>query len=212
MNDNKGLNRIYQNLSFWPKNNCQEQFFFSLLKYAKHKDNPDYIHESVFVSENPIFFEKYLRGSAKVSLKHLFPNLTLLNLDRLKEVLEFYEMKSGNYYFKHVRLDLKEEWYFRILFSKLPALANAFNYSKDENVIKLLSALAFRFRKLFYCINTIGIEHYFGNLKRDPLNHEVALSALDSLKKGTGDISDLKGFIDLIIYLFYSTMRNISLH
>jgi len=212
MRDNEGLNRIYQSLSFWPKNNCQEQFFFSLLKYAKHKDNPDYIHESVFVSENPIFFEKYLRGSPKVSLKHLFPNLTLLNLDRLKEVLDFYEMRSGNYYFNHVKLDLKEEWYFRILFSDLPALANALNkYSTDEDVIKLLKALAFRFRKLFYCINTIGIEHYFGNLKRDPLDPDAASSALNSL--GTANIIDLRGFIDPdnLFILFYHAEYFIAL-
>src|SRR5947209_4344326 len=42
--DQNKLNSIYQNLSFYPKNSCQEQFFFLLLKYATQRNNPDYIY------------------------------------------------------------------------------------------------------------------------------------------------------------------------
>lgn len=51
------LNSIYTSLRFRPKNKCQEQFFYSMIKYANHtKDNIDYIHNLVFITENRIFF------------------------------------------------------------------------------------------------------------------------------------------------------------
>jgi hypothetical protein len=126
------LDNVYHKLSFHPKNSSQEQFFYSLLKYATHRNNPEYVYESVYVSENAIFFEKFLPGGTKLNcLKDFFPNLLLLNLRRLKEVLDYYEKKNGYYYFSHTKLDLKEECYFRTLFSTLPVLQKVFtNYSK----------------------------------------------------------------------------------
>ena|SRR6266487_6163024 len=70
------LDGIYQKLSFHPKNHCQEQFFFFLLKYARQTNNSNYIHESVYVSENAIFFEKFLRGGVKENcLRDFFQTL-----------------------------------------------------------------------------------------------------------------------------------------
>jgi hypothetical protein len=121
------LEQMYQNLLFHPRNSCQEQFFFCFLKYANQRSSPDYIHESVYVTENPIFFEKYLRGGEKIiSLRDLFPNLILVNLDRMKEVLDYYEIKEGHYYFNRVKLDLKEEWQIRTLFFSLHSLSDSF--------------------------------------------------------------------------------------
>jgi hypothetical protein len=155
------LERIYQKLLFHPKNPCQEQFFFFLLKYASQRNNSNYIHESVYVTENPIFFEKFLLGGAKENcLRGFFPNLILLNLERLEEVLDYYEKKNGYYYFNHIKLNLKEEWYFKMLFSSIPELpATLTKYNQNVNMVRLLKSLAFRLRKLFYCINCIGMEH-----------------------------------------------------
>ena len=173
------LGSIYQKLSFHPKNSCQGQFFYFLLKYARQRNNSEHVYESVYVSENPIYFEKFLAGGTKeICLRDLFPNLVLVNLERRKEVLDYYEKKNECYYFSHTKLDLREEWYFRTLFSKLPALQNAFaKYSENIDMVKLLRSLDFRFRKLFYCMNCIGIKHYFGNLKKDPIDPAVASKA-----------------------------------
>jgi hypothetical protein len=209
------LNNLYHNLSFRPKNTCQEQFFFFLLRYARQTNNSDYIHESVYVTENPIFFEKFLPGGTRVNcLKDFFPNLILVNLEWLKEVLDYYEKKNEYYYFNHIKLDLKEEWYFKMLFSSLPSFLNTLaKYSENKNIVSLLKSLAFRFRKLFYCINCIGIEHYFGNLKKDPIDPTVASRAVGLLKEGNARISDLRGFIDPdnLFYLFYHAEYLISL-
>jgi hypothetical protein len=72
-------------------------------------------------------------------------------------------------------------------------------------MVRLLRSLAFRFRKLFYCINCIGIEHYFGNLKKAPTDFEIASRAVPLLTKGSISISDLQGFIDPdnLFILFY---------
>ncbi len=214
--DQNALNKMYQNLSFRPKNSCQEQFFYFLLKYARQMNNLDYVHESIFVSENPILFEKFLTGGTKVNcLKDFFPNLVLLNLERLKVVVDYYEKKNEHYYFNHIKLDLKEEWHFKTLFSNLPSLQNALaKYSKNVNIVKLLRSLAFRFRKLFYCINCIGIEHYFGNLKNDPIDPAVASRALEFLRGGKANISDLRGFIDPdnLFTLFYHAEYLIGLN
>jgi hypothetical protein len=213
--DQKKLNSIYENLSFHPKNPCQEQFFFLLLKYARQRNNLDYIYESVYVSENPIFYEKLLPGGTKVNcLKHFFPNLILVNLERLKDVLDYYEKKNEYYYFNHIKLNLKEEWYVRTLFSNFPELSNALTkYRQNVNIVKLLKSLGFRFRKLFYCINCIGIEHYFGNLRKDPIEPAVASKAVESLNEGKANISDLRGFIDPdnLFILFYHTEYLIAL-
>lgn len=209
------LNSLYQNLSFIPKNSCQEQFFFFLLKYARQRNNSDYIYESVYVSENPIFFEKFLPGGTRVNcLKDFFPNLILLNLDQLKEVLDYYEKRNDCYYFNHIKLNLKEEWYFNMLFSNLPELSNALiKFKQDADIVELLKSLAFRFRKLFYCINCLGIEHYFGNLKKHPIDPAVASKAVESLRQGNANISHLRGFIDPdnLFILFYHAEYSIAL-
>ncbi len=60
------LDAVYDSLQFQPKNHCQEQFFYAMLKYASHsKKNADYCHNCVFVTENPIYFEKYIPGGIK---------------------------------------------------------------------------------------------------------------------------------------------------
>ena len=209
------LDYMYQHLSFRPKNSCQEQFFYFLLKYAIQRNNSEYVYESVYVSENPIFFEKFLAGSTKlICLRDLFPNLLLVNLQRLKEVLDYYEKKNGYYYFNHTKLDLKEEWYIRTLFSNLQAIQNVFTiYSKCIDIVKLLKSLAFRFRKLFYSMNCIGIEHYFGNLKKNSIDPTVVSKAVKSLREGDADVSDLRGFIDPdnLFNLFYHAEYMIAL-
>src|SRR5947207_2675624 len=83
------------------------------------------------------------------------------------------EKKNEYYYFNHIKLNLKEEWYIKTLFSNLPELYSASKYTQNVNIVRLLKSLAFRFRKLFYCINCIGIEHYFGNLKKNPIEPTV---------------------------------------
>jgi hypothetical protein len=42
-------------------------------------------------------------------------------------------------------------------------------------MVRLLKSLVFRFRKLFYRINPIGIEHYFDNLEKD---HDITTDSL----------------------------------
>jgi hypothetical protein len=65
-----------------------------------------------------------------------------------------------------------------------------------NDIVKLLKSLAFRFRKLFYSMNSIGIEHYFGNLKENSIDPTVVSKAVKCLREGDADISDLRGFID----------------
>jgi hypothetical protein len=147
-------------------------------------------------------------------LKDFFPNLMLVNLERLKEVLDYYEKKNEYYYFNHIKLDLKEEWYIETLFSNLPELPNTLTkYSQNVDIVKLLKSLAFRFKKLFYCINCIGMEHYFENLKKDPIEPAVVSKAFESLIKGNANISHFRGFVDPdnLFILFYHAEYLIAL-
>ena len=80
-------------------------------------------------------------------------------------------------------------------------------------MITLLRSLAFRVRKLFYCLDCIGIEHYFGNIKKDQIVFQTVSNAIPSLKKGTASISDFRGFIDPdnLFNLFYHAEYLIAL-
>ena len=73
------INQIYKDLMFTPRNEGQTQFFYLMLKYARQRNNRYYIHNSIFITENPIYFEKLVNGGNKrYSLRDLFPNLILV--------------------------------------------------------------------------------------------------------------------------------------
>lgn len=213
-NNQVALDKIYQSLNFRPRNCCQEQFFFNMSKYANQKKD-DYNHESAYVTENPIYFEKYLPGGEKETcLKSFFPNLILVNLERLKEVLDYYEKKNDSYYFDHAKLNLKWEWYMKTLYSNLPELPSMLSkHVLNTDMTDFLSALAFRYEKMLYCVNCIGIEHYFGNLKKDLIDPSVVSQAVTSLRTGNANITDLRGFVDPdnLFLLFYHAEYMISL-
>jgi hypothetical protein len=101
-----------------------------------------------------------------------------------------------------------------MLFSNLPEWSNTLTrFGQDADIVELLKSLAFRFRKFFYCINCIGIEHYFGNLKKDPIDPAVASKAVESVPGGNANISHLSGFIDPdnLFILFYHAEYLIAL-
>ena len=180
----RSLERIHNDLNFYPKNEGQKEFFSLMIKYATQRNNSEYIHKSIFVTENPIFFEKFVNGGIKkYSLRDLFPNLILVNLEKSIDITNIYSQHNGYYIFENeiIKDDkLRFAWYMNKIIDLFPNFA--LFYKKLEttnNKVKYIDSLSYRFFKLLFCLNLLGYEHYFGNLKSDSIEPSTLNEGLE---------------------------------
>lgn len=207
---------VFKKLRFTPNNNYEKQFFYSMLKYATHRnDNKDYIRETVYITENLSILKMFLPGGKKeICLRHLFPNLLLVDLKDAILLFSYYEIKNNHYCLNGKVMRIREDWYNTAIFILLPELPNAHKrYQDRKDISKFLRSIIFKFKKLLYGVNCIGIEHYFGNLKKDPIEIDKANKGYEKLTMGDYNYNLLEGFMDPdnLFLLFYHTEYIISL-
>lgn len=196
------LDIIYSDLKFYPKNEGQKQFFSLIMRYAIQRNNSEYIHESIFVTENPIFFEKVVNGGIKkYSLRDLFPNLILVNVEKSIDITNVYSQHNGYCIFENeiIKDDkLRFAWYLNKIIDLFPNFA--LFYKKLEmknNKLKYIDSLSYRFFKLLFCLNLLGYEHYFGNLKNESIEPSTLNQGLEELRQGDPtSLFKLGGLID----------------
>jgi hypothetical protein len=198
----RSLERIYDDLKFYPKNEGQKKFFSLLIKYAIQKNNKEYIHESIFVTENPIFFEKVVNGGIKkYSLRDLFPNLILVNVEKSIDITNTYSQHNGYYIFENeiIKDDkLRFAWYLIKIIDLFPNFALFYKKLEITNIkLKYIDSLSYRFFKLLFCLNLLGYEHYFGNLKPDSIEPYTLNQGIKELRQGDpASLLKLGGLID----------------
>lgn len=194
------LNTFYDHLQFNPKNKCQEQFIYAIIKYATHsKKNVDYCHNCVFVTENPIYFEKYIPGGTKRQcLRNYFPNLILTNLVNTLELIGYYEIKNDYYWLNSQEMKVRTDWYNLAVILLIPELSQMHSMISciNSDISILLRGLIFRFKKFIYGINMLGIDHYFDSKKLEPIDIEKAMVGYNKLKQDIYAYEELGGFID----------------
>jgi hypothetical protein len=123
------LEIIYKELQFKPKNGYQEQFINAIIKFARHSnDNSNYCHNCIFVTENPIYFEKYLPGGTKNQcFRYFFPNLILTDLNNTSELIGYYEIKNDYYWLKGQEMRVRTDWYNTAVLLLIPELSRMHN-------------------------------------------------------------------------------------
>lgn len=194
------LDTIYNSLQFQPKNHNQEQFFYAIVKYASHsRMNVDYRHDCVFVTENPIYFEKYIPGGTKEQcLRNYFPNLILTNLDNTIEIIQYYEIKNNYYWLNNQEMEVRTDWYNMAVILLIPELSHMHSIIPciNSDISILLRGLIFRFKKFLYGVNMLGISHYFDSKKLEPIDMEIAVGGYNKLKQDNYAYRELRGFVD----------------
>ena len=237
---NKFNETFFNSINIIPKNERQKEFIHSIFQFGHHK-NPNYLHNLLFVTENDYFLEKYITSKSKIdynqinnfskwhkeniksekvndllkdnslslSLKDFIPNLLLTNCFRALEVMDLFAKDNG-IYFGIKDFQVKNNWYELFIHSKLPHVPmDQSSLSTFHYIIPLI----FRLLKLMLSIDYLGIEHYFGNRKKNIIDPEMAMDALDNLNKNIIDENNLQGFLDRYnaFILFYHTEYLISI-
>ena len=197
---NLDIETIYKELQFKPKNDSQEQFIYAIFEFARHsEENVNYCHNCIFVTENPIYFEKYLPGGTKNQcLRYFIPNLILTNLNNVSELIGYYEIKNDYYWLNGQEMELKTDWYNTAVILLIPEVSQMHGTISciNSEISILLRSLIFRFKKLIYGINMLGINHYFDNRKIEPIDTQKATAGFNKLEQNVYDYKDLIGFID----------------
>jgi len=94
-----------------------------------------------------------------------------------EDISENFDYKVDAYSFDLVLKNKALEGYFIVkdFRDKVVTLGDLQLCAINKYMVRLLKSLVFRFRKLFYRINPIGIEHYFDNLEKD---HDITTDSL----------------------------------
>lgn len=93
-----------------------------------------------------------------------FPYLRVANTEHACEVLDIFAKSKGLYFGTRSRGALTS-WYQIYLYTKsnyLPVVyKNAFRFP-PKRPSQTIQALIFRFLKAFFCVDYLGVQHYFG--------------------------------------------------
>jgi hypothetical protein len=111
-------------------------------------------------------------------------------------------------------MNTRTQWYDATLLQLLPKLNEVFTYyDGNDPMQKLIRSLLFKFKKLIFATNCVGIEYYFGTLKSSPIDPQKSLSAYSNYLKGSFDYDGFSGFVDpdSALIFFYHLEYTMSL-
>jgi hypothetical protein len=123
-----------------------------------------FIENAVYVTENGSFLEKYLSKPNRLGLTHFFPYVRIMNVNQVLEFLDISAKSHGLYLGTKSKTALTP-WYQIYLYTRtnyLPVIyKNSFRYP-PKKPSQTIQALIFRFLKALFCLDYLGIQHYFG--------------------------------------------------
>ena len=101
--------------------------------------------------------------------KRFFPNLTLVDLNDVVELFNYHEIKHSYYCLDNQVMEIREDRYNTAILKLLSELPTTYQLHNNNQITSKFRSLIFKLKKLLYGVNCIGIKHYFGNLKKDPI-------------------------------------------
>ena len=169
----------------------------------------------MYVTENRIFLENYLGITNKLGLNSFFSYLRLVNTEYACEILDIFAKSKGLYFGTRSRGALTP-WYQICLYTKsnyLPVVyRNAFRFP-PKRPPQTIQALIFRFLKILFCVDYLGVQHYFGYSRKATINTSSMNIGLAELKRGSPYPEGLGVFVDLddLLVIFYHIEYLISM-
>lgn len=174
-----------------------------------------FIENAAYITENSSFLEKYLSKPKSLGLIHFFPYVRIVNLDQALEILDINAKSQGLYLGTRSKTALTP-WYQIYLYTKstyLPVIyKNSIRYP-SKKPSQTIQALIFRLLKALFCIDYLGIQHYFGHSRKATFDVEKMNKGLDDLKSGSSYPEGMGVLIDLddLLVIFYHIEYLISM-